>query len=133
MKFHHLGIAVKSIGTALPFYKNLFGYELFSGPSDDPIQRVSVCFLRHPQECMVIELVAPLSGETPIDRILGKGGGPYHTCYEVPDLDQTIARMSSQECFLVSPPAPAAAFHNRRIAWLMTPARHLIELLEGDH
>jgi len=133
MKFHHLGIAVKSIETTLPLYQDLFRYELSAGPVDDPIQGVSVCFLRQGRDGMLIELVAPLSGDTPINRILNKGGGPYHTCYEVEDLDASLSRMSAEECFVVSPPAPAAAFDNRRIAWLMTPARHLVELLEINH
>ena len=33
---------------------------------------------------------------------------------------------------LISPPAPAVAFDGRRIAWVYTPTRQLIELLEEE-
>ena len=129
--FHHLGVAVKSIARAIPVYQDLFGYELVSGPFDDAIQCVSVCFLRRqaPGEIM-IELIAPLGENTPIDRVLSKGGGAYHTCYEVENLDETLAALKSKKCILVSGPVPAVAFDNRRIAWLFTPTQQLVELLE---
>ena len=44
-KFHHVGVAVRDMQGAIPIYADLFGYELISGPFDDPIQNVSVCFL----------------------------------------------------------------------------------------
>ena len=130
-RFHHLGVAVKSIPKAITVYQDLFGYELVSGPFDDPIQRVSVCFLgRQTAGEIVIELVAPLGDDTPINRVLSKGGGPYHTCYEVDDLDAGLAQLASKKCIIVSRPVPAVAFNNRRIAWLFTPTQQLVELLE---
>lgn len=129
--FHHLGVAVKSIAKAIPIYQDLFGYELFSGPFDDPIQRVSVCFLRRQAAGeIIVELIAPLGENSPIDRILTKGGGAYHVCYEVDNLDETLATLKSKKCIIVSGPVPAVAFKNRRIAWLFTPTQQLVELLE---
>jgi len=128
--FHHLGVAVKSIAKAIPIYQDLFGYELLSGPFDDPIQCVSVCFLGQARGEIVVELIAPLGENTPIDRVLMKGGGAYHTCYEVENLDETLATLKSKKCIIVSGPVPAVAFNNRRIAWLFTPTQQLVELLE---
>ncbi len=130
--FHHLGVAVASIEKALPVYRNLFGYQLISGPFDDPIQRVSVCFLgREIAGDITIELVAPLGEDSPIHRTLTKGGNSaYHACYEVPDLDEALAHLAANGCVIVSKPVPAVAFGNRRIAWLYTPTRQLIEAVE---
>jgi len=83
--FHHVGIAVRDLSKAIPIYKALFGYELTSGPFDDPIQNVSVCFLSRGDGDTVLELVAPLGPNSPIDLTLKKGGGPYHVCYQDPD------------------------------------------------
>ena len=83
--FHHVGVAVRTLEESIPAYKSLFGYEVTSGPFDDPIQRVSVCFLSRREGDPAIELVAPLGPNSPIDRILKKGGGTYHVCYEVPE------------------------------------------------
>jgi len=122
---------VASIDKAVPVYRDLFGYELVSGPFDDPIQKVAVCFLARsaPGE-IVIELVAPLGDDSPVNRTLAKGGSAYHVCYEVPDLDETLAQLKDKGCLIVSKPVPAVAFDNRRIAWLYTPTRQLVEMLE---
>jgi len=128
---HHLGIAVKSIEKAIPVYQDLFGYELFSGPFDDPIQRVSVCFLQRPGPSeIVVELISPLGSDTPINRILTKREGPYHTCYQVGNLDEVIEQLRAKNCSLLSEPVPAVAFNERRIAWLVTPTQQLVELLD---
>ena len=128
---HHIGVAVKSVEKAIPVYQDLFGYELFSGPFDDPIQHVSVCFLQRPGEGeIVVELVAPLEGDTPISRILVKREGPYHTCYEVRNLDQSLAELSAKKCIVIGEPVPAVTFNQRRIVWLVTPTQQLVELPE---
>jgi methylmalonyl-CoA/ethylmalonyl-CoA epimerase len=131
-RFHHMGVAVPSLDKALSQYRNLFQYELISGPFDDPIQGVSVCFLQRslPGD-FVIELVAPLGPESPIQQTLRRGGGAYHVCYEVDDLDAALAHCLAQGCIKVSDPVPAVAFSNRRIAWLFTQSRQLTELVES--
>jgi methylmalonyl-CoA/ethylmalonyl-CoA epimerase len=126
-------VAVASIEKALKVYEELFGYRLVSGPFSDPIQRVSVCFLgRGITNDITIELVEPLDDESPIRKILAKGGGAYHICYEVADVEETLRKAVDQGCIVVSRPAPAVAFENRRIAWFYTQTRQLIEILESS-
>ena len=72
-RFHHLGVAVRDLSKAIPIYKELFDYELVSGPFDDPIQKVSVCFLSRGDGDMMIELVAPLGPDSPVEPTLKKG------------------------------------------------------------
>jgi methylmalonyl-CoA/ethylmalonyl-CoA epimerase len=129
--FHHVGIAVREMATAVPIYKGLFGYELTSGPFDDPIQKVSVCFLSRGAGDTTIELVAPLGPESPIDRILKTGGGAYHICYQVPNINAAISHLVEKGAILISGPVPAVAFEMREIAWLMTEANLLVELVQG--
>jgi methylmalonyl-CoA/ethylmalonyl-CoA epimerase len=129
--FHHIGVAVRDLSKAIPSYKALFGYELTYGPFDDPIQNVSVCFLSRGAGDTVLELVAPLGPNSPIDRNLKKGGGPYHVCYEVPDIHSAIAHLTGQGSFLLSDPVPAVAFGMRPIAWLMTGTELLVELVQA--
>ena len=130
-QFHHLGVAVRDLGKAIPIYKALFGYELTSGPFDDPAQKVSVCFLSRGEGDMVIELVAPLGAGSPVDRTLKKGAGAYHVCYEVANMDAAIAHLTGEGSFLLSGPVPAVAFEMRNIAWLMTEANLLVELVQA--
>jgi methylmalonyl-CoA/ethylmalonyl-CoA epimerase len=128
--FHHVGIAVRDFTKALPNYEALFGYKLVSGPFDDPLQNVSVCFLRRGNDDAVLELVAPLGPNSPVDRVLKKGGGPYHICYQVDDIHGAIKEQIENGSFLISGPVPAVAFAMREIAWLMTEAELLVELLQ---
>jgi len=129
--FHHVGIAVENLAEAIPVYKKLFGYELVSGPFDDPIQDVSVCFLSRGAGDAQIELVAPLSPESPIKRIVKQNRGTYHICYEVENIHAAIEHLHSEGCYLVSGPVPAVAFEMREIAWLMTDVQLLVELVQA--
>ena len=129
-QLHHVGVAVADIAAALPFYKQAFGLALVSGPFADPIQKVTVCFVgSHP--CL-IELIQPLGGDSPINRTLAQGLGAYHLCYEVADLGNTLLSLRAQKCVPVGDPVPAVAFGGRRIAWMMTPTKQLVELLEQN-
>lgn len=128
--FHHLGVAVQNIDVAVAAYRDQFGYELTSGPFDDPIQKVSVCFLSRGSGDMVIELVAPLGSDSPVNGVLKKGGSVYHICYEVLDIQTAIAHLTAKGSFLLSSAVPAVAFDHREIAWLMTDTSLLVELLQ---
>ena len=130
-EFHHLGIAVADLDSGAASYKNLFGYNLVSGPFDDPIQKVSVSFLSRGEGDSALELVAPFGADSPVDRLLRKGGGLYHVCYEVTDIRQAIAHLVSLDSLLLSGPVPAVAFEMREIAWLMTDTNLLVELVQA--
>ena len=133
MKFRHLGVAVAKLEGTLQSYAQLFGYKLISGPFDDPIQKVSVCFLGSGDPAdAVVELVAPLTEDSPVKGVLARGGGAYHMCFETPRLDEALTDVLAKGCLLVSKPVPAVAFGGRRIAWIYTPTRQLIELLEQE-
>lgn len=130
-RFHHLGLAVRDLREAAQLYADLFGYEVISGPFNDPIQRVSVSFASRGHGDMTIEFVAPNGSDSPVVRILNQGGSAYHVCYEVPDLSTAMAHLKKFRCAVLSEPVPAVAFEGRMIAWLSTPTRQLIELAEA--
>jgi methylmalonyl-CoA epimerase len=130
-RMHHVGVAVRSLGDAQHVYERTLGYRLVDGPYDDPIQKVSVCFLALEQAGEpLVELVAPGSEPSPVANVLAKGVGAYHVCYEVDDLQAAIAQVRAGGGVLVGEPVPAVAFKGRRIAWVYLPTRQLVELLE---
>jgi len=132
-KLRHVGVAVPSLGPATEALSTLFGYRVISGPFDDPIQKVSVNFLtQSDNDKAEIELIAPLSEDSPITSMLAKsGGGAYHLCFETTDIEQALVHAKSNGCVVVSPPVPAVAFNGRRIAWIYTRSRQLFELVEA--
>ncbi len=51
-------------------------------------------------------------------------------CYEVENLDLHLQSMRRTGGVVVRRPLPAVAFENRRIAWVFTKQRLLLEFLE---
>jgi methylmalonyl-CoA/ethylmalonyl-CoA epimerase len=131
MKLHHIGIAVDDIAHHAEQYRKALGISLTGEIIDDEIQKVRVAFAAVGPETF-IEFVEPLGDDSPITRLLKKGGGLYHVCYLVPDVDSAIQRVQAAGGRVVSPPAPARAFGGRRIAWVYTVDRSLIEFLEQE-
>ncbi len=133
-KLRHVGVAVPSLGPATEVLESLFGYRVISGPFDDPIQKVMVNFLTQAEDNVAeIELIAPLTEDSPIKSMLSKGsGGAYHLCFETNDMEKALTHAKSQGCIVVSPPAPAVSFSGRRIAWIYTKTRQLFELVESE-
>jgi methylmalonyl-CoA/ethylmalonyl-CoA epimerase len=132
-KLRHVGVAVPKLGPTTDTLEALFGYKVVSGPFDDPIQKVSVNFLaKSDKDIAEIELIAPLSEDSPITSMLAKGGGAaYHLCFETSDIEQAVIHAKANGCIIVSPPVPAVAFNGRRIAWIYTRSRQLFELVEA--
>jgi len=128
--FHHVGVATRDIIQAIDIYTNL-GYQLSDDKIySDPIQKVRIALMESTTGPM-IELLAPDEDKSPIDRILDKNGStPYHTCYEVFDLDGTITYFKKQKFISVVEPVPAVAFNNRLISFLYHQSTGLIELLQ---
>lgn len=133
-KLRHVGVAVPSLGPATQALSDLFGYRVVSGPFDDPIQKVSVNFLTQSDvDVAEIELIAPLSEDSPITSMLAKsGGGAYHFCFETTDIEQALVHAKNNGCMVVSGPVPAVAFNGRKIAWIYTKSRQLFELVEAE-
>jgi methylmalonyl-CoA/ethylmalonyl-CoA epimerase len=130
MKFHHIGVATNDLKRAIKLYSDL-GYNLQNSQIyTDQIQKVKIAFMKldgHP----LIELVTPNDIGSPIDSILNKKGStPYHTCYEVSDLLQTINDNKKLGFTLITKLTPAIAFNNRSICFMYNKDVGMIELLE---
>lgn len=130
MRFHHVGVAVKNIDTALRYYVGVFGFEQVSEPVTVDPEHVRVCFVRA-DPGFLIELVEGLDEHSPVRELLERpGAGTYHICYQVNDLDRAIRELRSRRFF------PFKRFEvetegPRRFAFLLTPDRQLFELCEA--
>ncbi len=130
LTFHHVGIACHEIEKTLPFYAAM-GYTA-APVVDDLIQHVRVCFLDK-EGAPRLELLEPLDDQSPVARTLASSGvTPYHLCYQVQDIENSIQSLRGQRFLLVTGPVPACAMENRRIAFLFKKDVGLIELVEQD-
>ncbi len=131
LHLHHVGFVVAEITSSMEAFVNSLGARWDGSIFNDPNQRVRVAFLTTRSSDAQIELIAPAAGESPVRNFLEKkGGGLHHLCYEVADLEQALADFRSRKAVLAKQPLPAVAFRGRRIAWIVTREKLLIELLE---
>jgi catechol 2,3-dioxygenase-like lactoylglutathione lyase family enzyme len=80
----------------------------------------------------LLELLEPHGEKSPVKRHLLGGGGIYHVCFEVDDLDQTLHRLQEAgNAIVVGEPAPAPAINNRRVAFVVTTTGDLFEFVEA--
>jgi methylmalonyl-CoA/ethylmalonyl-CoA epimerase len=128
---HHLGFVVASISAAAEEFSSSISVQWDGRIIHDPLQRVRVAFfqsvdVRNP----AFELVEPADQSSPVSNFLKKGGGFHHVCYEIDDLESGLRAARETGFVIVSRPTPAVAFGGRRIAWVCSKNRLLIELLE---
>jgi methylmalonyl-CoA/ethylmalonyl-CoA epimerase len=130
LRLHHVGFVVANIEQAMPGFLRSLGARWDEQIFHDPLQKVKVAFLTTRVEDPQIELVEPAGEDSPVLRFLQKGGGLHHVCYEVADLEQQLAEFRSRGAVIAKRPKPAVAFGGRRIAWVITAEKLLVELLE---
>jgi methylmalonyl-CoA/ethylmalonyl-CoA epimerase len=132
LRFLHVGVAVPALEEARSLYETSLGCRLTAGPFEDPLQEARVCFLQPPGGAADrLELIAPLGAGSRVNAFIAKGLGGYHLCFEAVSFDQTLSELRARGFVLFHPPAPAVAFGGRRIAWLYTPIRQLLEIVEA--
>ena len=131
LEFHHIGVATDNLEKAIEVYAFL-GYSLqHQEIYHDPIQQVNIVFVAktgHP----LVELISPATENSPIKAILNKmGASPYHSCFEVINIDMTIKFLREKRFVVISKPVPAVAFNGRKVAFLFQANIGIIELLEA--
>jgi len=130
--FHHVGFVVASIEDSIRSFAETIGGEWDGEITRDPIQSVRVAFLRgRSLSDPLLELVEPDGDDSPVARFLKRGGGLHHVCYETDDLDRQLDESRAKGGLITSAPQPAVAFGGRRIAWVYTKQKLLIEYLEA--
>lgn len=91
MKIDHLGIATDGIQEALKFWEDALGLESVHVEEVED-QKVRVAML--PLGESRIELLEPLSEDSPISNFLEKrGGGIHHIAVQVDDINASLAKL----------------------------------------
>jgi len=130
LRLHHVGFVVASIEQAMPGFVRSLAATWDERVIYDPLQKVKVAFLTTRVQDPQIELVEPAGEDSPVLRFLEQGGGLHHVCYEVADLEEQLVEFRSRGAVIAKRPKPAVAFGGRRIAWVITAEKLLVELLE---
>ena len=104
-RLNHVGVAIPDMDAAIAFYRDTLGASEISEPFDMPEQGVQVCFVDTPDGGTQVELLAPLSDDSPLAGFLAKNplGGQHHLCFEVPDVQAARAEFEGQGKRILGP------------------------------
>lgn len=123
----HVGIAVQALDEILPFYRDVLGMPEVPLDDADGARIAGVAAGES-----LVELLEAQSAESPIGKFVAKRGpGIHHICFEVDDLDGTLARCRDFGIRLIDQ-TPRIGAEGKRIAFLHPSATAgvLIELSE---
>ena len=128
-RLDHVGIAVADLAAARALYEGVLGLAVTHEEVIED-QGVHELLLRAGQA--YVQLVAPLTPDSPVGRFLAKRGeGVHHVGYAVPDVAAALAALRDQG-FEVIEPAPRIGSGGTTIAFLHPKSMQgvLVELVE---
>ena len=118
----HLGIAVKSLDEAIPYYENILGMKCYS-IEEVADQKVKTAFFKVGQT--KLELLEPTSDESPIAKFIEKRGeGIHHLAFAVEDgVANALAEMEGKGVRLIDK-APRKGAEGLNIAIINPKSTH---------
>lgn len=128
-KIDHIAIVVPDIDAALAFWQDALGLEL-SHREEVPEQESLIAFL--PAGESEVELVEPTTATSGIARYVARRGpGMHHICFEVDDIEATLARLKEQGVQLIDE-EPVIGAGGKRVAFIHPKSAGgvLVELYE---
>ena len=128
-RLDHVGIAVTDLAAARALYEQVLGLEV---THEEVIEDQGVHELLLRAGDAFVQLVAPLSPDTPVGRFLAsRGEGLHHVGYAVPDVAAAVADLRTQG-FEVIDPAPRIGSGGTTIAFVHPKSMQgvLVELVE---
>jgi methylmalonyl-CoA/ethylmalonyl-CoA epimerase len=128
-RIDHIAIVVPDTQKALAFWQDALGLTL-SHTEEVPAQETTVAFL--PAGESEVELVEPTTETSGMARYMDKRGpGMHHICFEVDDIDQTLAQLKEKGIQLINE-EPTIGAGGKRIAFIHPKSTGgvLIELYE---
>lgn len=129
LSIDHFAVTTNDLNAVIIDYLGLPGSSLLRGPGYNESQNVDFAFIKLSSgEC--IEILGLKVG-SPISEHVSKGGGAYHICFIVEDIDLAINIAESEGAVLVTEPKVDEVFSPRRISFMMHPNHGLFEFLES--
>jgi methylmalonyl-CoA/ethylmalonyl-CoA epimerase len=114
-RIDHIGVAVEALDPALELYRDSLRLELAHREVVEE-QGVEAVLLDVGENH--VELLAPLSSDTPVGKFLAKNGpGLHHVAYQVSDIDTTLAALSDAGLRLIDE-RPRTGIRGSRVAFV---------------
>jgi methylmalonyl-CoA/ethylmalonyl-CoA epimerase len=116
-RLNHVAIVVPDLAAAAAVYKNSLGATV-TDPVDLPDHGVTTVFVELPNS--KIELLHPLGDASPVRNFLNNNakGGMHHICYEVHDLNASIAHLTAHGATVLGDGKPRIGAHGLPVVFL---------------
>jgi methylmalonyl-CoA/ethylmalonyl-CoA epimerase len=114
-RIDHIGVAVEDLDAAIALHETTYGMALAHREvvSEQGVEAVLLDVGENH-----VELLRPLSQDTPVGRFLAsRGPGLHHVAYQVPDIDATLAALRSAGTRLIDE-TPRTGIRNSRVAFV---------------
>ncbi len=128
-KIEHIGIAVKSLATAIPLYEKLLNTPCYKQETVESENVVTAFFQSGPNK---IELLESMTADGVIARFIEKKGeGIHHIAFAVDDIHAEMQRLRN-EGFVLLNEAPKKGADNKWVCFLHPKSTHgpLMELCQ---
>ena len=114
-RIDHIGVAVEDLDAALALYDGALDLALVHRETVEA-QGVEAVLLDVGENH--VELLAPLSPDTPVGRFLAsRGPGLHHVAYQTADIDAELARLKELGLRLIDE-TPRTGIRNSRVAFV---------------
>lgn len=127
----HVAIAVRNIDEVEKLYETALGLRVEHREVVED-QGVRTSMLVPEKGGTALELLEPLSGESPVSKFLDKRGeGIHHICFLVDDIEAALERLKGEGVKLIDETPRPGSYHSR-VAFIHPKAMNgvLIELAE---
>jgi methylmalonyl-CoA/ethylmalonyl-CoA epimerase len=129
-RIDHVAIVVDNIDNALSFWRDALGLEM-THLEEVKEQESIVAFL--PAAGSEVELVKPTTETSGVAKYLAKRGpGMHHICFEVDDIEETLAQMKARGVKLINE-TPTIGAGGKKIAFVHPSSTNgvLVELYQN--
>ncbi len=114
-KIQHVGVAVRRLDDAIPYYRDVLGLECL-GVEEVPDQKIRAAVFRVGES--TIEVIESTSPDGPVGKFIAKNGeGIHHLCLAVDDAAAALARARGKGVRLIDE-APRAGVHGMKVGFL---------------
>jgi methylmalonyl-CoA/ethylmalonyl-CoA epimerase len=131
MVIDHIGVAVRSIETAIPRWESAFGYSQATEIVVNTRQRVRVTFLER-EGSLPVKLVEPTGEDSPLQAFVRRGGGLHHICFRADSVTAEVARLEALGLRVIAPAQPGEAFEGELIAFMYAGDGLNVELIDTE-
>lgn len=116
-RLNHIAIAVPDLAAAAAKYRDQLG-AVVGPPLPLPEHGVTVVFVETGNS--KIELLEPLGDDSPIAAFLARApsGGMHHICFEVADLEQSVAALHAGGARVLGDGVPRIGAHGNPVVFL---------------